>query len=90
MTYEQVKDLNLLVPYLELLGYDDIEEMTKSRTGQPPLDDSQVFLGQVSVETVGRDSWAVLPEHCYPLNNDLAFFFFFPSILMAPYSKSGP
>ncbi|KAG6870467.1 hypothetical protein C0995_012797, partial [Termitomyces sp. Mi166 len=33
MSYDQVKELNLLVPYLKLLGYEKIEELIKSGTG---------------------------------------------------------
>ncbi|KAG5350007.1 hypothetical protein C0989_000724 [Termitomyces sp. Mn162] len=47
MSYDQVKDPNLLVPYLELLGLQTIEELKDKRIRQPPQDDPQVFLGQV-------------------------------------------
>ena len=45
MTYDQVKELNLIVPYLELLGLETIQELTDQGKGEPPLDDLQVFLG---------------------------------------------
>ena len=48
MNYNQVKELNLLLPYLELLGYKRIEELTEEGSGQPPLDDPQVFLGHLT------------------------------------------
>ncbi|KNZ73139.1 hypothetical protein J132_01051, partial [Termitomyces sp. J132] len=47
MSYDQVKDPNLLAPYLELLGLQTIEELKDKRIRQPPQDDPQVFLGQV-------------------------------------------
>ena len=33
MSYDQVKELNLLLPYLELLGYEKIEELTDIGSG---------------------------------------------------------
>ncbi|KAG5725093.1 hypothetical protein E4T56_gene10261 [Termitomyces sp. T112] len=57
MTYEQVKELNLLEPYLELLGYEKIEELIDVRTGKPPLDDLQIILG-LPPTTTGLPTYA--------------------------------
>ncbi|KNZ78039.1 hypothetical protein J132_02623, partial [Termitomyces sp. J132] len=55
MSYKQVKDLNLLVPYLELLGFETIKELTDKGNGQLLQDDLQIFLGQVSCRDWGGD-----------------------------------
>lgn len=46
MSYEQVRDLNLLSPYLELVGVEKIEDLIDARSGIPPRDDPQKFLGR--------------------------------------------
>ncbi|KAG5335679.1 hypothetical protein C0989_000752, partial [Termitomyces sp. Mn162] len=48
MSYNQVKELELLVPYLEFLGHKKIEELIESGTGKLPLNDPQIFLGLIS------------------------------------------
>ena len=44
---DQVWELNLLLPYLELLGLEKIKELTDKGTGQPLADNPQIFLGQI-------------------------------------------
>ncbi|KAG6839721.1 hypothetical protein C0991_012299 [Blastosporella zonata] len=47
MVYDQVKDMDLLEPYLEAQGINSISELP-SGTGTPPTDDPQIFLGSLS------------------------------------------
>ncbi|KAG6887482.1 hypothetical protein C0995_014926 [Termitomyces sp. Mi166 len=47
INFEQVKELNLLTPYLELLGYEKIKDLIDNRIRQPPQDDPQIFLGHL-------------------------------------------
>lgn len=56
MTYKQVRDLNLLVPYLELLGHEKIEELIEIGTRQPPQEDPQIFLGCLGAQ-VYKEDW---------------------------------
>lgn len=46
LAYDQVRDLNLLQPYLEVQEVSNINDLPLS-TGTPPLDDTQTFLGAV-------------------------------------------
>ncbi|KAG6871272.1 hypothetical protein C0993_003566, partial [Termitomyces sp. T159_Od127] len=47
LSYAQVKDLNLINPYLELVGAETIADLPEG-TGNPPQDDPQTYLGQIS------------------------------------------
>ncbi|KAG6913399.1 hypothetical protein DXG01_007104 [Tephrocybe rancida] len=46
MSYEQVNELNLLEPYLELVGIETISELIDGN-GEPPHDDPQIYLGHL-------------------------------------------
>ncbi|KAG6893837.1 hypothetical protein C0992_008485 [Termitomyces sp. T32_za158] len=51
MNYEQVKELNLVEPYLELLGIEDIQHLPDG-SGKPPSDDPQTYLGYISAAEI--------------------------------------
>ncbi|KNZ74109.1 hypothetical protein J132_07996 [Termitomyces sp. J132] len=74
MTNEEVEELNLLIPYLELLGLEKIEDLVDKGTGQPPMDDHQVFLVQIPFQNYLGDKLggkALKPslELDLPINN---------------------
>lgn len=48
MNYEQVRDLNLLGPYLELVGVEKIEDLIDAESRMPPCNNPQIFLRQVN------------------------------------------
>ncbi|KAG5720641.1 hypothetical protein E4T56_gene4945 [Termitomyces sp. T112] len=50
LPYDQVKELDLLAPYLDAQNASNISELTPG-TGKPPVDDPQVFLGSLQLES---------------------------------------
>lgn len=50
LAFDQVRDLNLLQPYLEAQGVSLIHELPLG-TGKPPMDDPQTFLGSIQLPT---------------------------------------
>ncbi|KAG6912538.1 hypothetical protein DXG01_013936 [Tephrocybe rancida] len=71
MSHSQVIDLNLLAPYLELLGLDEISQLEEG-TGNPPHDDPQLFLGYLQLQeqfiSEGLDCIVLPSTSCTPSN----------------------
>jgi hypothetical protein len=64
LPYYQVHHLQALDNYLEILGVQDISRLPKGK-GNPPREDSQIFLGAVSSQT-GPSSSTFL-RHSFPI-----------------------
>ena len=50
LLYYQITHLDALPIYLDLLGVDSISNLPKGQ-GTPPKDDSQIFIGSISLQT---------------------------------------
>ena len=81
LPYYQITHLRALTEYLDLLGKKNIKELAKG-TGKPPLEDPQVFLGALSLDTppISNPSYPVshyykdfvevsAPDHDFPANH---------------------
>lgn len=78
LPYYQITHLRALTEYLDLLGKKSIKELPKG-TGKPPLEDPQLFLGTLTLDSppISSPSYPVshsykniietlVADHCYP------------------------
>ncbi|KAG6859831.1 hypothetical protein C0995_003308, partial [Termitomyces sp. Mi166 len=88
MNYEQVRELDLLTPYLELLGLEKIEDLTDKEVGQPSWNDPQIYLGKLDLEGyIGDESEGVVltksPSSLVLLSPPTILYFYLSSLSLA-------
>ncbi|KNZ81970.1 hypothetical protein J132_09291, partial [Termitomyces sp. J132] len=92
LPYDQVRELDLLSPYFDAQGNNKISEL-ENRTGSPPVNDPQVYLGSVSIEHINAPSRLHINNHTGAPPSDFIKFLslshsLLPSLILHQHSLS--